>query len=67
MFRAVFVKVALLISLVFVSTIQAEENPLIRVGGELIGVLGVSGAPGGRADEDCAVKGLATIKDDLDF
>ena len=48
MFRAGFVKVALLISLVFVSTIQAEENPLIRAGGELIGELGVSGAPGGR-------------------
>ncbi len=48
MFKAVFVKVALLISLVFVSTIQAEENPLIRAGGELIGELGVSGAPGGR-------------------
>lgn len=47
MFRAVFVKVALLISLVFVSTIQAEENPLIRAGGELIGVLDVSGAPAG--------------------
>lgn len=47
MFRAVFVKVALLISLVFVSTFQAKENTLIRVGGELIGVLGVSGAPAG--------------------
>ena len=47
MFRAGFVKVALLISLVFVSTIQAEENPLNRAGGELIGVLGVSGAPAG--------------------
>ena len=32
---------------------------LIRAGGELIGAIGVSGAPGGQADEDCAVKGLA--------
>jgi uncharacterized protein GlcG (DUF336 family) len=40
---------------------------MIRAGGELIGAIGVSGAPGGQADEDCAVKGLASIQDDLDF
>ena len=40
---------------------------MIRAGGVLIGAVGVSGAPGGQADEDCAVKGIATIQDDLDF
>ena len=40
---------------------------MIRAGGELIGAIGVSGAPGGKADEDCAVKGLASIQDELDF
>jgi uncharacterized protein GlcG (DUF336 family) len=40
---------------------------LIRAGGELIGAIGVSGAPGGQADEDCAVIGLTSIQDDLDF
>jgi len=32
-----------------------------------VGAVGVSGAPGGQADEDCAVKGIAAIQDDLDF
>ncbi|MBT4589916.1 MAG: heme-binding protein [Rhodospirillaceae bacterium] len=40
---------------------------MIRAGGELIGAIGVSGAPGGQADEDCAVIGIASIQDDLDF
>jgi len=40
---------------------------MIRAGGELIGAIGVSGAPGGQADEDCAVKGIASIQDELDF
>ncbi|MEK9679619.1 MAG: heme-binding protein [Rhodospirillaceae bacterium] len=40
---------------------------LVRAGGALVGAVGVSGAPGGQADEDCAVKGIATIQDDLDF
>jgi uncharacterized protein GlcG (DUF336 family) len=35
--------------------------------GEVVGGIGVSGAPGGRADEDCAKKGLATIRDKLDL
>ncbi len=40
---------------------------MIRAGGQLVGAIGVSGAPGGQADEDCAVKGLASIQDELDF
>ena len=40
---------------------------VIETGGELIGAVGVSGAPGGSLDEACAVKGLEAIADDLDF
>ena len=40
---------------------------IIRAGGALVGAIGVSGAPGGQADEDCAIKGIATIQADLDF
>lgn len=40
---------------------------LVEEGGEMVGGLGVSGAPGGGADEACAKKGLAAIQDDLAF
>lgn len=40
---------------------------LIEAGGSIIGGIGVSGAPNGDADDDCAKAGLAAIKDDLDF
>ena len=40
---------------------------MIRAAGELVGAVGVSGAPGGTLDEDCAMKGLEAIQDRLDF
>jgi len=40
---------------------------VVESAGELIGGVGVSGAPGGALDEACAVKGLEVIADDLDF
>jgi len=40
---------------------------VVESAGELIGGVGVSGAPGGQLDEDCAVKGIEAIADDLDF
>ena len=40
---------------------------MIRAAGELVGAVGVSGAPGGTRDEDCAMKGLEAIQDRLDF
>ena len=40
---------------------------MIRAGGQLVGAVGVSGAPSGQADEDCAVKGIGSIQDELDF
>ena len=40
---------------------------MIEAGGSLLGAIGVSGAPGGDADEACAKAGIAAIKDKLDF
>ena len=37
----------------------------IKVGDEMIGAIGVSGAPGGEKDEACANAGLAKISDRL--
>ena len=39
----------------------------IEAGGALVGAIGVSGAPGGDADDACARAGIAAIRDDLDF
>jgi uncharacterized protein GlcG (DUF336 family) len=39
----------------------------IESGGSLVGAIGVSGAPGGDADDACAKEGLAAIRDKLDF
>lgn len=40
---------------------------LIEAGGSIIGAIGVSGAPGGDADELCAKAGLAAIRDDIEL
>jgi uncharacterized protein GlcG (DUF336 family) len=40
---------------------------MIEAGGALVGAIGVSGAPGGDADELCAKAGIAAIRDDIDF
>lgn len=39
----------------------------IRVGGSLIGAVGVSGAPGGDKDAACAAAGLAAVEERLEF
>jgi uncharacterized protein GlcG (DUF336 family) len=39
----------------------------IEAGGSLLGGIGVSGAPGGDADEACAKAGLQAVADDLEF
>jgi uncharacterized protein GlcG (DUF336 family) len=39
----------------------------IEAGGNLLGSVGVAGAPGGEKDEECAKAGLAAIRDQLDF
>ncbi len=37
----------------------------IKVGNEVIGAVGVSGAPGGEKDEVCAMAGIAKVADSL--
>ena len=39
----------------------------IEVAGSLLGAIGVSGAPGGEADEACAKAGIKAIADSLEF
>jgi uncharacterized protein GlcG (DUF336 family) len=39
----------------------------IESGGSLLGGIGVSGAPGGAADEVCAAAGIKAIADSLEF
>lgn len=40
---------------------------VVESAGAMVGGVGVSGAPGGDADEACAKAGIAAIKDKLDF
>ncbi len=40
---------------------------MIMSGGSMIGAVGVSGAPGGEADEACAKAGIASVGDKIDF
>ena len=35
----------------------------VKVGNEVIGAVGVGGAPGGHLDEQCAVAGIAKVAD----
>ena len=39
----------------------------VEAAGSLVGAVGVSGAPGGDADEACAKAGIDAIRDKLDF
>ena len=40
---------------------------VVESGGSLVGGIGVSGAPGGDADEACARAGIEAIRDKLEF
>lgn len=40
---------------------------LVEASGSLLGVVAVSGAPGGEADDHCTKAGLAAIRDELEF
>jgi uncharacterized protein GlcG (DUF336 family) len=44
-------------------TVGAAGGVPIKAGNEVIGAIGVSGAPGGEKDEACANAGLAKIED----
>ncbi len=40
---------------------------IVESSGSLVGALGVSGAPGGDADDVCAKAGIDAIRDNIDF
>ena len=40
---------------------------VIQGSGAALGAIGVSGAPGGAADEACAAAGIKAIQDDIEF
>jgi uncharacterized protein GlcG (DUF336 family) len=40
---------------------------LIEAGGSMFGAIGVSGAPGGEADDACAAAGIKAIAEELEF
>jgi uncharacterized protein GlcG (DUF336 family) len=40
---------------------------IIEAGGSLVGAVGVSGGPGGDADDACAKAGVDAVRDRLDF
>ncbi len=44
-------------------TVGAQGGVPIHAGNEIIGAIGVSGAPGGEKDEACAAAGIAKIAD----
>ncbi|MCF8177112.1 MAG: heme-binding protein [Sulfuritalea sp.] len=47
--------------------IAAGGGLMIQGGGSLLGAIGVSGAPGGEADESCASAGIKAISDAIEF
>jgi uncharacterized protein GlcG (DUF336 family) len=46
-------------------TVAAQGGLPIKAGTEVIGAIGISGAPGGEKDEACAAAGIAKIADIL--
>ncbi|TSA16158.1 MAG: heme-binding protein [Betaproteobacteria bacterium] len=40
---------------------------VIEGGGQMLGAIGVSGAPGGESDDACAKAGIAAIRDSIEF
>ena len=47
--------------------LAAGGGQMIEGGGVLLGAIGVSGAPGGDADDSCAKAGIRAIADDIAF
>ena len=40
---------------------------MVEAGGTMVGAVGLSGAPGGEADDSCAKAGIETVRDRLEF
>jgi uncharacterized protein GlcG (DUF336 family) len=47
--------------------IAVAGGQIIEAAGSLLGAIGVSGAPGGEADDTCALAGIKAISDALNF
>jgi uncharacterized protein GlcG (DUF336 family) len=47
--------------------VMSAGGVTISSGGALLGGVGVSGAPAGETDEDCAKAGVAAVQDDLEM
>lgn len=47
--------------------LAAGGGLVIEAGGSTLGAIGVSGAPGGEADDACARAGMAAIRDSIEF
>ena len=46
---------------------RSEMLLVIEAGGAVLGAIGVSGAPGGEADDACAMAGIKAIADSIEF
>ncbi|MDH4060782.1 MAG: heme-binding protein [Aquincola sp.] len=47
--------------------LAAGGGQVIEAGGTVLGAIGVSGGPGGEADDSCAVAGIKAIGDAIEF
>jgi uncharacterized protein GlcG (DUF336 family) len=47
--------------------VMSRGGVLIQAGGVVYGAVGVSGAPSGKTDEDCAIAGLQAVLEDLEM
>lgn len=47
--------------------LAAGGGMVIEGGGSIFGAIGISGGPGGEADDSCAQAGIAAIKDAIEF
>jgi len=47
--------------------VMSAGGVTIEVGGALLGAVGVSGAPAGETDEECAQAGVDAVQDDLEM
>jgi uncharacterized protein GlcG (DUF336 family) len=47
--------------------LAAGGGQVIEAGGSLLGAIGVSGGPGGEADDSCASAGIKAITDAIEF
>jgi uncharacterized protein GlcG (DUF336 family) len=47
--------------------VMSAGGVAVQVGGALVGGVGVSGAPAGETDEECAKAGVAAVQDDLEM